>query len=433
MNYQECIEYLYSLRLSGMKLGLRNTQRLAAQLGDPHADLKFIHVAGTNGKGSVCAYLESIYRHAGYRTGLYTSPHLTTFRERAQVNRTMISELDVIRLTSALRDVIESTTDPSASPTFFEAVTVLAAKYFQESQCDIVLWETGLGGRLDATNIVDPVCSVITEIAMDHERWLGSDIQSIAFEKAGIIKPYTPVVVASSDPKARQVIVDTARNREAPVSFPDDPSGKAPISESARRGLLGSHQRRNLMTALKTVEILQTQYPCSESAIRMGVELTEWPARTQLMTLPGERQLVIDGAHNPNGVAALVEWLTQWRPDSKFVFWVAFLEDKAIELMLKLILPHAQEIHVFPIASERSSDPEHIAALARKIHPENIDIITEADLDVALRRSAAKPPIVGVGSLRFAGRLLDWLAENDRRIAPDQLDLNEWRDSPRTP
>lgn len=431
MNYQECIEYLYSLRLSGMKLGLRNTQRLAAHLDNPHSDLSFIHVAGTNGKGSVCAYLESIYRHAGYRTGLYTSPHLTTFRERVQVDRNLIPESDVIRLTKLLRDTIEATSESHTRPTFFESVTVLAAKYFQESNCDIVLWETGLGGRLDATNIVDPLCSVVTEIAMDHERWLGADIQSIAFEKAGIIKRNKPVVVGCVDPRAKQVVVDAARNRNAPVSFPHEPPDGAWTSESETSSLFGEHQQRNLRTALKTVEILQDQYPCSDSAIRNGLQSTNWPARTQLSTLPGDRPLVIDGAHNPNGVTALVGWLNSWRPGSKFIFWVAYLEDKAVEQMLKLILPHAQEIHVFPIESERAADPEHIAALAHSINPEKIPIVAELDLDIALSRISNELPIVAVGSLRFAGRLLDWLKEQDNPIAPDPLDLNEWRGPPR--
>src|SRR6266481_5228519 len=223
MTYPEAIQFLYDLRWFGLKLGLENTFRLAALAGNPQESLDFIHVAGTNGKGSTCAMLESIYRAAGLRVGLFTSPHLVSFRERIQVNRQLISEIDVVRLVAGLREQSTAGVSPGqeaerggheavepqgnltptarhetcawetqaplarrdACPTFFEFVTVMALKYFEEQKCDLVIWETGMGGRLDATNIVNPLASIITNIQFDHQKWLGNTLEEIAAEKAG--------------------------------------------------------------------------------------------------------------------------------------------------------------------------------------------------------------------------------------------------------
>src|SRR5881409_2307861 len=196
MLYKEAIDYLYSLRLFGIKLGLENTFRLAELAGNPQRKLRFIHVAGTNGKGSTCAMLESIYRAAGLRVGLFTSPHLVAFGERIQVNRQLISERDVVRFVTEMQPLLKRFT-AAEHPTFFEVVSVMSLRYFAEQRCDLVIWETGLGGRLDATNIVTPLASVITNIQYDHQQWLGETLASIAAEKAGIIKPGVPVITAA--------------------------------------------------------------------------------------------------------------------------------------------------------------------------------------------------------------------------------------------
>src|SRR6266487_3702447 len=210
MTYPEAIQFLYGLRWFGLKLGLENTFKLAALAGNPQDRLRFIHVAGTNGKGSTCAMLESICRAAGLRTGLFTSPHLVSFAERIQVDRQPISQQEVVRLVEELRPLLK--TFPSlAHPTFFEVVTIMALRYFAEAQCDIVIWETGLGGRLDATNIVTPLASVITSIALDHEKWLGSTLREIAREKAGIIKPGVPVITSAAPGNGLEEIQQTAR------------------------------------------------------------------------------------------------------------------------------------------------------------------------------------------------------------------------------
>src|ERR1022692_609169 len=232
MTYAEAIQFLYGLRLFGAKFGLENTLKLAALAGNPQSKLRFIHVAGTNGKGSTCAMLESIYHAAGLRVGLFTSPHLISFRERMQVKRELISEADVVRLVAELRELssvfrLQAAPEPAkagtpnqiASPTFFEFVTVMALKYFAEQKCDLVIWETGLGGRLDATNIVTPLASVITNIGLDHQQWLRDQPGKIAFEKAGIIKRGIPVVTATDEPEALAVIEKVARKNNAPLKI----------------------------------------------------------------------------------------------------------------------------------------------------------------------------------------------------------------------
>ena len=186
MTYPEAIQFLYDLRLFGLKLGLENTFALAALAGNPHTRLRFIHVAGTNGKGSTCAMLESVYRAAGLKVGLFTSPHLVSFRERIQVNRQLVSEADVVRLVAGMQELLERM-PADHHATFFEVLAVMALRYFEEQRCDLVIWETGLGGRLDATNIVTPLACVITNIQFDHQKWLGHTLAQIAAEKAGIL------------------------------------------------------------------------------------------------------------------------------------------------------------------------------------------------------------------------------------------------------
>ncbi|MCU0789293.1 MAG: bifunctional folylpolyglutamate synthase/dihydrofolate synthase, partial [Verrucomicrobia bacterium] len=316
MTYSEAIDYLYSLRVFGLKLGLENTRRLAAEAGHPQERLRFIHIAGTNGKGSVAAMLESIYRAAGLRVGLYTSPHLVSFRERIQVNRQMISEADVVRLAGELRmlspanslanpqSAIRSPHSHDACPTFFEFVTVMALRYFAEQKCDLVIWETGLGGRLDATNIVTPLASVITNIEPDHQRWLGHDLRSIAAEKAGIIKPGVPVITATSEPEAFAVIQDTARAQGSPLTLVTPSHGTHPPLDQIRLPLLGWHQRINAATALAAVQVLQPRLPVSESAVLIGLETVQWAGRLQLLAR-GAGRVLLDGAHNASGATTL--------------------------------------------------------------------------------------------------------------------------------
>jgi dihydrofolate synthase/folylpolyglutamate synthase len=241
VTYPEAIKFLYSLSWFGARLGLETTLALAERAGNPQDQLRFIHVAGTNGKGSTCAMLESIYRAAGLRVGLFTSPHLVSFRERIQVNRQLISQPDVVRLVGELqRGLPES---PTAPVTLFEFVTVMALRYFAEQKCDLVIWETGLGGRLDATNIVTPLASVITNIGFDHQQWLGDTLPKIAAEKAGIIKPGIPVITAADQPEVLRVIEAAAQKNHAPLTIAAMAGKRASRHRPVRRA--SGNQRRS--------------------------------------------------------------------------------------------------------------------------------------------------------------------------------------------
>ena len=233
MTYAEAIQFLYDLRLFGAKFGLENTFKLAALADNPQNQLRFIHVAGTNGKGSTCAMLESIYRAAGLHVGLFTSPHLVSFRERIQVNRRLIPEHEVVRLVEELQPLLKQFSSDH-HPTFFEVVTVMALKYFAGQKCDLVIWETGLGGRLDATNIVKPLAGVITNIQFDHQQWLGDTLGKIAAEKAGIIKPGVPVITAADEPEALAVIEKTARGKNAPLIKVGQASSLFPFNKAKK-------------------------------------------------------------------------------------------------------------------------------------------------------------------------------------------------------
>jgi len=301
VTYDEAIAHLRSLQLHGFQPGLGTTRRLAALAGDPQERLRFIHVAGTNGKGSTCALLESVYRKAGLKVGLYTSPHLVRFGERIQVGRVPIADTDLARHVAELKALADTMT-----PTFFEFTTVLALRYLAEQHVDLVIWETGLGGRLDATNIVTPLASVVTNVAFDHQRVLGDTIAAIASEKAGIIKPGVPVVTAAEDPDALAIIVHKAKELDAPVITLGEPE----IARfNAEIPLLGRHQRANAALAAATVRLLRFVLPVDDTQLREGLAEVSWPGRLQVVRR-GAQTLVLDGAHNPAGIAALRTALT---------------------------------------------------------------------------------------------------------------------------
>src|SRR5205807_450055 len=292
------------LQRFGIKLGLENIRRLLEELGlenlrsaRRHQNIcsKVIHVAGTNGKGSVCAMIDSICRVQGYRTGLFTSPHLVTFRERIRVNGKMISE-DAV--TGGLTTIGNLVADWDPHPTFFEVTTALALKHFAESKIDLVILETGLGGRLDATNAVQSNVSIITPIDFDHEEWLGNTLAEIASEKAGIIKPGIPVVSAPQRPDAEQVIRTRAAECKAPLQFVTEHYDRSPI------GLRGDHQKQNAALAIAAIRLATLDV--DDKAIARGLVSIDWPARFQKW----DERTIIDGAHNPAAMCVLAQ---TWR------------------------------------------------------------------------------------------------------------------------
>jgi len=417
MTYKDAIEYLYSLSLFGAKLGLENTFRLAELAGNPQQNLRFVHVAGTNGKGSTCAMLESIYRTAGFRTGLFTSPHLVSFCERIQVNREVIPQEAVVRLVAEIRELITHLPQ-TFHPTFFEVITVMALKYFAEQNCDVVIWETGLGGRLDATNIVSPLASVITNIAHDHMQWLGDTLEKIAFEKAGIIKPGVPAIIGPMPSEALTVMRQTAAERHSPCSFVTEEEVRE--LKGIKLGLLGEHQRTNAAVACRTSEVLQAMLPVPQSAIRIGLETVRWAGRLQEITTANGRRVLLDGAHNVAGANALRTAIEEFFPLPFPALIIGMLGDKDCEAICQSLAPLASAIYLCPVQSERTAQPETLARYCAAANPKAeihcCNSLREA-LDITHEFSLL------TGSLYFIGQALELLAGGP---VHSEARLNEW-------
>jgi dihydrofolate synthase / folylpolyglutamate synthase len=418
MTYREAIEYLYQLRLFGTKLGLENTFRLANAVGSPQDRLRFIHVAGTNGKGSVCAYLERIYRSAGYKVGMFTSPHLVQFGERMQVQRIPIAPQDLVRHVEQLRQVIADW-PKDTSPTFFEFITVLALQHFAEQSCDIVIWETGMGGRLDATNIVQPACSIITNVSMDHQAWLGDSLTDIAREKAGIIKPGRPIVTAESNREPLKIIMDVAHDQNAPVYHIESnllPEGVSP-------GLKGSHQHFNASTAIQAVELLQTAFPVPAATVNEAIVNTRLPGRFQIIEWNG-RQVVLDVAHNGAGIQTVVDsWKECFGTESCDLIF-ASLNDKPWRESMKRLAPLCHTIHLVPAQSQRSASTQAMAEYVRQITP-NTQVTEHEQVESALTKIRNnKHPLLITGSFYLVGGVLPKL--DPVNYSMEELSLNEW-------
>lgn len=417
MRYSETIEYLGTLQMFGARPGLERTRRLAELAGHPQQQLRFIHVAGTNGKGSTCAMLEAVYRTVGLRVGLYTSPHLVTFRERIQINRELIPEGDVIRLTQRIRDWLPQFSQDE-HPTFFEIATIMALCYFAEQKCDLVIWEAGLGGRLDATNIVTPLASVITNVQFDHEKWLGNTVAEIAREKAGIIKPNVPVITGAEDESALAVISEVARANRSALHIVNT---HAALDASWQVNLRGEHQRLNAALALKAVDVLSAIIAVPAEAARAAVASVHWAARFQVIRR-GEQTVVLDGAHNPAGAKALASAVRDEFPNRRFTLVLGILEDKNWKEVCHTLSHGAAEIYTAPVASPRTASAEGLAAACQEANPE-ARVVAAGSLAEALQRSQNSTLVVIAGSLYLIGEALEILGES---AAVNERSLNEW-------
>ncbi len=413
LSYKEALAWLYSLQRFGIKLGLENIGRLLDELdlGSARASRtvgacpersrrsaspktlvpRVIHVAGTNGKGSVCAMIDSICRAQGHRTALFTSPHLVTFRERIRVNGEMISEDAVANSLSEIRDLV---TDWDPHPTFFEVTTALALKHFSKEKTKIVILETGLGGRLDATNAIQSNVSVITPIDFDHEKWLGQSLGEIAIEKAGIIKPNVPVVCAPQQPEAEKVIRARADQCTAPLQFVNEAYDWSPIA------LRGQHQKQNAGVAIAAIHAAKID--TNEKAITRGLATINWPARFQRW----DERTIIDGAHNPAAARVLADTWREIFGDQRATIILAILSDKDLRGICEALAPIADSILLPKIRSERATSPEELAKALSVITPSPPYSIGES-VGEALALARAKPnPILITGSLHFAGEAL---------------------------
>ncbi len=415
MNYREALAWLYATQRFGIKLGLENIERLLRSLSIDFARLnpgsarasravsgaspetipfRVIHVAGTNGKGSVCAMIEAIARFANFRTGLFTSPHLISFRERVLVNGQKISEDEVAGGLTKIRELIGNW-DPH--PTFFEIATALALQYFQKRHCEILVLETGMGGRLDATNAVQSSVSVITPIDFDHEKWLGHSIGQIAKEKAGIIKPRTPVVSASQRREAEVIIRQRAEECDAALQFVNYAWTKTKI------GLPGEHQKMNAALAIAALQAADIQV--SDDAIARGLSSVEWPARFQIWN----ERIVIDGAHNPAGARILAQTWREEFGSERATIILAILRDKNAAEIVQAFAPIATKFVLPQIRSERAMPSNELAEVLSAITP-SLPYSTApsvADAISAAQRTSER--VLITGSLHFAGEALAFL------------------------
>lgn len=388
-SYTEAIRWLYSTQAAGIKLGLENVRRLLDALGNPHRQLACIHVAGTNGKGSVSAMLDSVGRAAGLRTGLYTSPHLVRFNERIQVSGQPITDDEVLAGLDVVREAIARS---GCTPTFFEITTALGFLHFFTQRVDLAIMETGLGGRLDATNLITPLVSVITSIDLDHQKILGDSRAKIAREKAGIIKPGVPVVSIAQTADVREVIDEVAASLSSPVTYTMEPITDLQI------GLAGSHQQLNAAVTRDALAV--AKLGISSDALKTGLKSVFWPGRFQAL---GDR-LTIDGAHNLAASQRLVETWRECYPGVSPTIVFGGLREKDLDQMLSALAPIAARFFLVPVKNPRAEDPANIrlpSGISGVVFPE----VQEA---VEAAKKLAEPILV-TGSLFLVGEVLSWI------------------------
>ncbi|MCP5540007.1 MAG: bifunctional folylpolyglutamate synthase/dihydrofolate synthase [Akkermansiaceae bacterium] len=398
MTYPEAIEWLYGTQLFGIKLGLENSHRLLQELEaeKPSPATRIVHVAGTNGKGSVCAMLDAMLRAGGARTGLFTSPHLVSFRERIRVNGGTIAEDEVASGLSEIRARVEAW---EIHPTFFEITLGLAMRHFKRERCQALVIETGMGGRLDATNALASDVAVITPIGLDHTQWLGKTHTAVAVEKAGIIKPGKPVVSALQVPEAAAVIEVAARREGAPLHL----AGRT-LPENWTVALTGPHQRQNAALAVAAARLLWPEI--SESAIETGLATVKWPARFQRI---GER-FVIDGAHNAHAAAVLAEtWRATFPAGEKATVIFGGVATKDTSEVLSLLGDFAGRWIFVKVASQRGLPAENLLKTWNSLSRPGIPAETAPSMTEALARAEAvaeADPILVTGSLYLAGEAI---------------------------
>jgi len=385
MSYSDTINYIYNLQKHGTKFGLSNITRLVSIFGNPHESFPSVHVAGTNGKGSTSAFIASLLKVSGLKVGLFTSPHLVSFTERIRVNSEEITEYEVMSLTEEIRSKVVD-----FSPTFFEVVTALAFLYFQRKRIDIAVIEVGMGGRLDATNILMPEVSVITCIDYDHREYLGDTLSEIAYEKAGIIKDSIPVVISSQAPDVLEVIEAKAKEKNSEVYLygrdfsavlkREDPSGicfdyfggDSFDIHDLYLPLIGEHQMQNATVAIKAVELLSKKItPNSElrtpNFIREGLKDVKWPGRLEM--IQDNPPILIDGAHNPAAAVVLSRALVKnfLGIYKRIILILGIMGDKDIEGIMKPLLPIASEIILTSPGYERAAPPAKLAGIAASL------------------------------------------------------------------
>ena len=414
--FQKADEYLNSLLVFGIKLGLQNMQVLNSCLGDPASKLQFIHLAGTNGKGSTCAFLAAATKASGLKTGFYSSPFLVSFFERWRINGVPVEENIYLRAIKKVIDIeAEVEKQTGVKPTYFEVLTAVALLIFVEQDCDIVIWETGMGGRLDATNIVDPLLTIITNISADHGQYLGDTLLEVAGEKAGIIKAGIPLVCGETKPEIKNFFAARAAELQCESFFINE---DFKVTENAdgslcyqsdldqidyEISLLGAHQRSNSALALKALQILQETGLIREIPLH-AFNKTAWPGRLQ--QLPNG--IIIDGAHNPAAMEELVKYMQKTRPEAKWSIICGMMHDKDISETLRLLKPVCDSFYAVPINIPRAIDAVEMSEIADDL----LDCKSHhcTSWQEALELSKDSENCLIVGSLYLAGEVLAKLA-----------------------
>lgn len=416
--YPDSVQFLYALgnEYKTLKLGLDRVEALLERLGSPHRVTRFVHVAGTNGKGSTCAMIERALREAGIRTGLYISPHLVEPTERIQVEGAPVSPSDFAWAfdevhRAAMVMVAEGALD--GHPTYFETISAMAFLLFRRHQVEMAVLETGMGGRLDATNVVDPVLSILTPIDFDHEKFLGSTIPLIAFEKAGILKPGRPAVVALQRPEALAVIEQRARETGSPLihasgwraeELHQDAYGNRFIATFRDRAipielpLIGAHQVDNALTAAAAL----VELGVSGAAISAGLAATRWPGRLECVGRTPD--IFLDGAHNPSGAAALARYIREFHTGRRIWMLFGAMSDKDLGVLAPLLFPLAHELLFTRPNQTRAYAAETIQELTGEARARVIPSPAEA-LDTVLAEARPEDAVFVTGSLYLVGEV----------------------------
>jgi len=370
---QEAIAYIEDRGWSTTRFGLSRTRILLNMLGDPQKKLRFVHVAGSNGKGSTCAMLDSIFRKAGYKTGLYISPYIQKFNERIQVDGQLIPDQRLLEITEKVAACAEAMDD---RPTHFELVTAIGMEYFMEEGCDMVILEVGMGGEFDSTNVIDvPDVAVITNIGLEHTQWLGNTLEEIAATKSGIIKPGCRAVCYDGAPEVSCVVKDVCEKKQVPLTMADF-SQIEPISETLdgqhfrykgreySMGLLGTHQLRNGAVVVETVgQLRQLGWKISDDDLYQGMAEAHWPARFEV--IQRAPLFILDGGHNPQCMEALTESLRVIFPEKKFSIITGVLADKNFSQMMESLIPFAEQFFCLTPDSPRALKAAELADFLR--------------------------------------------------------------------
>lgn len=416
MDYRQAVEFVESSSIVRERYGLEKLQQALHLLGDPHHHTEFVHIAGTNGKGSTAAMTASVLQTAGYRTGLYTSPHLMRYNERMHIDGVPISDEDFVEAASQVQRVCEQL---GGVPIVFEVLTLMALWYFAQQHCDIVVLEVGIGGLLDSTNVIpSPKVAIITQLGMDHTETLGNTLEEIAAQKGGIVKEGTPTVMALQEPSAVAVVQQICDKHHAPLALADperlrviDASVAGQTLEDREYGklklpLAGEHQRKNAANVLEAVAMLRTQgYRISDADVREGIAKTVWPARFErLSTAP---DFILDGGHNPQCLHAATAALREYYPGQKVVFLVGMMADKDTDHMLAEMASIAKSFVCIRPDSPRAMQPQLLAQqLTERFHlPACACSNVREGIAEATRQAGKEGVVCALGSLYLAGEV----------------------------